>query len=163
MIGLAREVTDVVLEMLRDHGELAQWLTERTFPAGQVLEPADRIVGWQISNEVNEKNLQLRYPNLAVYCAGIKNEQREKFRRFSGRLEMVVETRVSAERVNDLQGELQDAVEAVAARLEAWKGDWGEGRFFGGGYEVQFGAVKPGGKGFVQTAKVVFAVEVSRG
>ena len=46
--------------------------------------------------------------------------------------------------------------------LEGSLGEWGAGMFYGGGYEVAFGAVKRGGRNFVQAAKVTFEVEVSR-
>ena len=34
--------------------------------------------------------------------------------------------------------------------------------FFGGEFEAQFGAVKQGGRNFIQVAKIVFQIGVSR-
>jgi hypothetical protein len=36
------------------------------------------------------------------------------------------------------------------------------GVFYGGVYEVEYGAVKHGGKNFIQIAKVTFNLEISR-
>jgi hypothetical protein len=57
---------------------------------------------------------------------------------------------------------LQLYVDAVTRVLDRSRGDWSEGMYYTGGYEVTFGAVKRGGKNFVQTAKVAFEVGVSR-
>ena len=40
-------------------------------------------------------------------------------------------------------------------------GDWGQGMFFAGGYEVAFEPVRHGGKNFLQVAKVSFEVDLS--
>ena len=53
-------------------------------------------------------------------------------------------------------------VDAVCALLDDSRGDWGDGAFYAGGYEVAFEAVARGGKNFLQRAKVKFEVEVSR-
>jgi hypothetical protein len=54
-------------------------------------------------------------------------------------------------------------VEAITGVLDANRGDWGNGVFYGGGYEVTFGASKHGGKNFLQAARVTFDVDVSIG
>jgi hypothetical protein len=41
-------------------------------------------------------------------------------------------------------------------------GDWGDGIFFSGVYDVQFQAPKVGGFGYVESAKVTCSVNVSR-
>lgn len=163
MVGLAKEVTDVVVGMLRGPGALKEYVEGRSLERGVPAEMVDRVIGLQVGGDIADKNLPLRYPAFGVYCAGIKNLQKEKFRRFSGVLEMVVEARVSSERSERLQDELQGAVEGVTAKLEEWRGDWGDGLFYGGGYDVSFSAAKAGGRGFGQVAKVTFEVEVSRG
>jgi hypothetical protein len=54
-------------------------------------------------------------------------------------------------------------VDAITQVLDKSRGDWGDGVFFDGGYEVTFGGVKHGGRNFLQIAKVVFALEISAG
>jgi hypothetical protein len=105
----------------------------------------------------------VQYPVFYVYCEKISNQLREKFRTFSGRARMAVEVRVSQEGLEELGRKTELYAEAVTDVLDRNRGDWGGGLFYGGGYEVAFGAVKRGGKGFVQTAKIGFDVEVSLG
>ena len=61
---------------------------------------------------------------------------------------------------------LEDALElyadSVMHSLDAARGDWGSGMFYAGGYEVAFGAVKRGGRNFIQAAKISFEIAVSR-
>ncbi len=42
------------------------------------------------------------------------------------------------------------------------RGDWGNGMFYSGGYEISFAAVKRGGRGFLQAARIGFNVGVSK-
>jgi hypothetical protein len=53
-------------------------------------------------------------------------------------------------------------VDAVCALLDDSRGDWGDGAFYAGGYEVNYETVARGGKNFLQRAKVGFDVEVSK-
>lgn len=103
-----------------------------------------------------------KYPIVTVYCEKITNVLREKFRTFSGTARLAMEVRVSQDRLDDIQRRLHLYVDAVTGVLERNRGDWGQGMFYAGGYEVGFGVVKHGGKNFVQSAKVSFDVEISR-
>jgi hypothetical protein len=96
-----------------------------------------------------------------MYCASVKNLQREKFRTFSGEANMVVETRISQDRVDGLETVSQMYVDAVTMVLDQNRGDWGNGVSYNGGYEVNYGPVKHGGRNFLQTAKISFSVDVS--
>jgi hypothetical protein len=71
--------------------------------------------------------------------------------------------RVSHDRLESLDQLLELHVEAVTDVLDSHRGDWGGGIFYAGGYEVTFAGAKHGGKNFVQSAKVVFDVNVSIG
>jgi hypothetical protein len=53
-------------------------------------------------------------------------------------------------------------VDVLTDVLDANRGDWGDGVFYTGGYEVVFGAVKSGGKNFLQQAKITFDMDVSK-
>lgn len=163
MLNVARDVTQAVTGKLRENWELVEFLEDRTNGLGVPLEWSERLVERHANAEVIEKTQQLRYPHYAVFCERLVNKQWEKFRQFSGRAEMVVEARVSVERLELMYDELQAALTGIFTMLGENRGDWGTGLFYGGGYEITFEPVKQGGKNFVQRARVNFPVEVSRG
>jgi hypothetical protein len=103
-----------------------------------------------------------KYPSVNVYCQSIKNQLVEKFRTFSGIAQMAIELRCSQDRLDGLQEAVALYVDSTMAMLNASRGDWGDGMFYGGQYEVVFGPVKQGGKNFMQIAKVTFEIGVSR-
>jgi hypothetical protein len=72
-----------------------------------------------------------------------------------------MEVRSSQDRLEGLERQVQLYVDAVTAVLDRRRGDWGDGLFYGGGYEAAFGPVKRGGKNYVQTAKITIEVDVS--
>ncbi len=111
--------------------------------------------------ELAEK-IGAHYPSANIYCERITNSLREKFRTFSGTVRMAVDVRHSQDRLEGMEDGLERYADAVARTLDAAKGDWGDGMYYAGGFEISFGPVKQGGKGFVQTAKVTFDVGVSR-
>jgi hypothetical protein len=112
--------------------------------------------------DIAERILGAKYPAVNVYCEKIVNELREKFRSFSGRAQMAIEIRQSQDRLEGLQDRLELYADAVMQLLNGSRGDWGDGMFYSGEYEVAFGPVKQGGKNFMQVAKVTFEIGVSR-
>ena len=102
----------------------------------------DHIVAQNVTPELSEKSLGTKYPLLYVYCPKIVNQLREKFRRFSGQAHMVVEARVSQDRLEEIETNLQVYVDAIVQVLDENRGDWGDGFSYGGGYEVVFGGCK---------------------
>jgi len=112
--------------------------------------------------ELAERSTLLHYPMVNVYCEKIVNSLQEKFRAFSGTVEMAVEIRYSQDRLDGLQDALDLYTDAVTQVLNGGRGDWGDGMFYGGAYEVSFAPVKKGGKNFMQVAKVTFEIGVSR-
>jgi hypothetical protein len=122
---------------------------------------AAQVTVENVSNEILERSKAVQYPSLNMYCASVKNLQREKFRTFSGEANMVVETRISQDRVDGLETVSQMYVDAVTMVLDQNRGDWGNGVSYNGGYEVNYGPVKHGGRNFLQTAKISFSVDVS--
>jgi hypothetical protein len=115
-----------------------------------------------VAADIAERSTALKYPAANVYCEKIVNELKEKFRRFSGRVQMVIELRHSQDRLDGLQDRLELYADATMAWLHAGRGDWGDGVFYGGKYEVSFGPVKQGGRNFIQAAKVTFEIGVSK-
>jgi hypothetical protein len=124
------------------------------------LSAAD-ILNGHVAAEIAEKTSGVRYPVIYVYCQKVKNELREKFRTFSGTVDLAVEIRVSHEHMSDLQDSLQMYVEAVTDVLDKKRGHWTAGIFYTGGYEIQYGPIKRGGRSFIQSAKVELTVNVS--
>ena len=120
-----------------------------------------QVVAQNVTPDLSEQSTANNYPLVYVYCLKVVNELREKFRAFSGEAQMVVEARVSQDRLDQIESNLQAYVDAITQVLNNSRGDLGNGTFFAGEYEVTFGAVKHGGRNFLQTAKVAFALQIS--
>jgi hypothetical protein len=131
-----------------------QGITLAPLPAGQVW-------AQQITQEAAERGGASSYPAVFVYCEGMVNELREKFRSFSGKAQMAIEMRVSQDRFDSLPQDLHRYTEAITEVLGRSRGTLAPGMFFGGGYKVEFGPVKRGGKNFLQSAKITFDLQVS--
>ncbi len=112
--------------------------------------------------DIGDKNIQLTYPRICLYSLGVKNAQIEKFRSLSGTVSVVGEVWASANLVNDADEWIHFYVEAMTNILRENIGDWGDGMFFSGIYDVQFQAPKSGGIGYVESAKVTCNLNVSR-
>jgi len=114
-----------------------------------------------VAADLAEKGSTVKYPAVNVYCEQIVNQMTEKFRTFSGTVQMAIEIRHSQDRLEGLQASLDLYADAMTAVLDTSRGDWGDGAFYSGGYKVAFGAVKQGGKNFIQVAKITFEIGVS--
>jgi hypothetical protein len=123
---------------------------------------ASHIHEVNVAADLAEKTAGVRYPVVNIYCEKIINDHKEKFRTFSGRVQVAAEIRLSQDRLTGLTDALETFVDAVSDVLAKNRGDWGDGMFYGGAYEVIFTAIKHGGKNFIQSAKVTFDVEVSK-
>jgi len=134
-------------------------LADREF-AGLV--DASQVRPQNVAADMAERAVGAKYPGVNVYCEKIVNGLREKFRSFSGTVRMVMEVRHSQDRLEGLQDRLELYVDAAMQMLNTSRGDWGDGMFFGGEYEVSFGPVKQGGRNFIQVAKVTFEIGVSK-
>jgi hypothetical protein len=130
---------------------------------GVTLAPvtAKQVYAQNAAQALIERSLEVRYPTVLVYCEKIVNDLREKFRTFSGRALLAVEVRVSQDRIEGIEQLLTNYVDAITRVLDQNRGDWGGGTFYTGGYEVSFDQVEPGGKHFLQSARVRFQVLVS--
>ncbi len=159
-----RAATEHIAAILKSPGGLAASIASITFREGTspvVLQP-DQIRSHNVAADLAEKTTGVHYPAIYIYCERVSNELREKFRTFAGRVTLVIEARVSKDRIEELDGELQILVEAITRVLDVEKGDWGHGLCYPGGYEIAFGPVKHGGKNFLQSAKVTFAVDARK-
>lgn len=122
-----------------------------------------QIVSQHAAADLLEKSVGAQYPRVHLYCEKITNQLKEKFRTFSGTVRLVAEVRASQDRVENLEPSLLLYVDAVTDVLDSHRGDWGEGYFFTGGYEVTFSPMKHGGKNFIQSAKISFDLNASQG
>ena len=125
------------------------------------ITPAQVAVS-SISPDIGDKNVQLTYPRICLYSSGLKNTQQEKFRSLSGSVAVVAEIWASGNMVTQTDQWIHFYVEAVTVLLRQSIGDWNDGFFFSGMYDVQFLPPKAGGFGFVQSAKVTCNLNVSR-
>ncbi len=102
----------------------------------------DQVVAQNVAFDLAERSAGVNYPTVYVYCEGMTNLLKEKFRTFSGKVSMVVEVRVSADRLETLAQEIQLYAGAVTEVLDSHRGEWGPGMFYTGGYKVEFGPAK---------------------
>jgi hypothetical protein len=123
---------------------------------------AAQVRSQNVAADVAERSVAVQYPAVNVYCEKIVNSLKEKFRTFSGSVQMAMELRHSQDRLDGLQDELELYTDALTQVLNDGRGDWGDGMFYGGTYEVSFGPIKKGGKNYIQVAKVTFEIGVSR-
>jgi hypothetical protein len=123
---------------------------------------AAQIVLSSVSQEMGDMDIQLSYPRVCLYSAGIKNTQIEKFMSLSGSLGAVADIWTSGDFIGDVDQWIHFYVEAFTNVLRKNIGDWGDGVFFSGVYDVQFQLPKVGGLGFLQAARVTFNLNVSR-
>lgn len=123
---------------------------------------AAQVYPQNVAADVAERSGMAKYPAVNVYCEKIVNNHVEKFRTFSGSVQMAIELRHSQDRLDGLQEALELYADAVMQVLNAGRGDWGDGMFYSGEYQASFGAVKHGGKNFVQAAKITFEIGVSK-
>jgi len=131
---------------------------------GQPLLPLNsaQVRAQNVAADIGDKSNAMQYPAVNVYCEKIVNSLTEKFRAFSGTVQATVELRHSQDRLEGLQDALEQYADAAMQVLNGNRGDWGNGVFYGGAYQVVFGAVKHGGKNFQQVAKITFEIGVSR-
>jgi hypothetical protein len=122
---------------------------------------APQVLAQNVAPDIAERTAGVTYPAVYVYCDGMANQLKEKFRTFSGTAKMTIEIRVSHDGIHALGRDLEFYSSAAAEVLDSNRGDWGNGMFYAGGYDVEFGPVKRGGTNFLQVAKINFQLDVS--
>lgn len=122
---------------------------------------AESVIAQNAPVALMEKSSAVKYPVVLVYADRVQNLLTEKFRNFSGKVRAVAEVRASQDRIEGLEERVRLYVDAVTQVLDGNRGDWGQGMFFTGGYEVKFDPVQHGGRNVLQVAKVIFEVDLS--
>ena len=163
MASIGNTVTASVLAVLTAPGTMDLKVNELARVQGARGEIArTSIVVLNGGPELVERTAHARYPALHIYCDRLTNSLKEKFRVFSGTAHVTVEVRYSQDRLEGMDGGLQAFTDAVCQLLDLARGDWKQGTYYAGGYDVAFATVKAAGQGFLQVAKIGFEVEVSR-
>lgn len=122
---------------------------------------ASQIILSSVDPNLGDDNVQLTYPRICIYPWTVKNARAEKFRSFSGTVSVAAEIWASGVLVQQIDQWIHFYVEAYTSLLRQNTGDWKDGMFFSGMYDVQFQSPKTGGLGFVESAKVTCVLNVS--
>ncbi len=157
-------VSRAAVELLRAHDNGLPAAVGALSTASGIIHPPfppELVRMSNIAADLAEKSTVARYPQVTLYCDRVSNRLKEKFRRFSGTVTLTAEARVSHINLEGIEDNSHLLADAVTEVLDANRGDWGNGMYFGGAYEVSYGPVKAGGKNFIQITKVTFDVEVS--
>ena len=161
MTSIASVTTRALMDLLTANpgvaGRVAERLRESNQPVTELAAP--RVVEGYAAAELMDRAQGGPYPQISVYCERVRNSLREKFNRFSGTVDLVVEVRHSQDRLEELQPRTQMFSEAVVAVLDDARGDWAEGIYYTGEYEIKFEPVRHGGRNFLQVARVRVPVE----
>lgn len=156
-------VTAQVVALLNAPNGLNACIATLAQAGNVVLAPLapSQVLAQNVSVEIAERSTNVKYPCVSIYCEKIVNQLKEKFRNFSGKAVMVIEVRVSQDRMEGIEQQVQMYLDAATQVLDQNRGDWGEGMYYAGCYEATFAAVRHGGQNFIQSGKVTFDVGVS--
>jgi hypothetical protein len=124
--------------------------------------PASQIILSSADADITDRRREISYPRIAIYTDRVVNNLKEKFRTLSGSVSVTMAIAASADLVEQVEQWLHFYIEAVTNVLRRNVGDWGNGIFFPGTYDVQIQPPKPGGSGFVQSANIICTLSVSR-
>ena len=161
--SVAGTTTSKVMQLITSDSGMNATLQSASMPGPLPVEliSTQQVSAQNVSIEISDRSQAQHYPLLQVYCEKVSNLLEEKFRTFSGKAQMAIEIRHSQDRIDGLEAALGCYADAMMQVLDFSRGDWGDGMYYGGGYQVAFSAVKHGGKNFVQSAKVIFEIGVS--
>lgn len=109
-----------------------------------------------------ELQQELGYPRVSVFSTRVRNTQMEKFRALSGTITVSAEIAATADLLSDVDTWIHFYIEAITSILRESRGDWGDGVFYSGAYDVDVQAPKAGASGFLQLARINLEVGVSR-
>jgi hypothetical protein len=163
MLPLTLLATNKLLNLLTVNDALSQAVSTNAAAAGVDVTPLNttQIIGSFVSLEMGDLNLQLTYPRVCVYAGQVANDQREKFRSFSGVVAVITDIWSSASLEQPTELSLHFYAEGVTDILQTNLGDWGDGFRYSGVYGVHLQTPKIGGTGFVQLARLTCNLDVS--
>ena len=114
-----------------------------------------------VTPAMGDRNLQLIYPRICIYPGILKNTLVEKFRSFSGQVDLIAEIWASGDLIDHVDQSIHFYTQGLASVLQRNRGDWDDGIFFAGEYQITFQPPKAGGLGFVESAKVTLSLHAS--
>lgn len=164
MTPLTIEIPQRITQMLTASGGLTAWIENVQVSSGFALPmiPASQILVSSAGGDLLDKVEQIPYPRISAFTAKLDNTLREKFCSFSGTADAALAISASSDAIRQTEQNIHFYIEAVTDILRQNTGDWGNGLFFSGQFEVQLQPPKAGGTGFVQTATVTCTITVSR-
>ena len=163
MFPLTLLCSNKLLNLLTANNALSQAVNANAAIAGVVLAPLNsgQIIASFAAPDMGDLDLQLSYPRVCVSSNQVANNQREKFRTFSGVVSVVANVWASASLEQQTELALHFYLEGICALLRANIGDWGDGCRYSGMYDARLQTPKTGGAGFVQSAAMTVNLEVS--
>lgn len=124
--------------------------------------PSTQVFVTSTSTSMADVQQQLGYPRVTVFSNRFRNQQIEKFRSVSGVVSVVAEISATADLVDQVESAIHFYVEAIGNLLRRNIGDWGDGVFFPGAYDVDVQPPTTGASGFLQLARITCELKVSR-
>ena len=163
MLSIAGRATSKLQEVLTAPNGLNTSLAALAQSESVTVSPisATNLFTDNVSSDIAEKTVEPKYTAIYIYCDKMANTLTEKFRSFSGTLQMTIDVRVSQDRLDGIDQVSQLYTAAVTQTLDQNRGDWGQGLFYAGRYEVSFGPVKHGGRNFIKSAKISVQLNAS--
>lgn len=163
-MALVREVVTLLHNLLSSERGIAKGWTagSEAVEAGLPRVSADQIITDHIPASLLTQQSAVRYPRFQIYCARVENQMREKFNRFSGTAQLTVEIHHSGEKWDSVSSGLGLYVQAVTDVVEANRGELRAGVHLPGRYSVEIDAPKAGGRGYLQSARILVPVEIVR-
>jgi hypothetical protein len=164
MLPITLLAAQKVLNLLSGSNGLQQQINALSVASNIQMPPitSTQIVLSSANPDIGDRNMQLSYPRICLYSSALKNTQNEKFRSLSGTVSVIAEIWASGNLVDDTDQWIHFYVEAMTMILRQNIGDWGDGFFFSGVYDVRFQPPKAGGLGFVESASITCTLNISR-
>ncbi len=163
MLPLTLLAANKLLNLLTVNDALSQAISANAAASGVDVPPLNtsQIITSYADPDIGDLNLQLTYPRVCIYANQVTNNQREKFRAFSGMVSLVSDVWSSSDLEQTTETALHFFGEGIAEILEANLGDWGDGFRYSGVYSIQVYPPKEGGLGFVQLARITCHLDVT--
>ncbi len=163
MLPLTLLATNKLLNLLTVNDALSKAISSNAASSGVDVTPlgTQQIISSYVNPDMGDLNLQLTYPRVCIYASQVANNQREKFRAFSGTVSVTADVWSSASLEQPVETALHFYIEGIAEILQANLGDWGDGFRFSGVYGAHLQPPQVGGLGFVQLGRVTCDLHVT--
>jgi hypothetical protein len=162
MTGIQKLCTDKAIAALEESPSTLSSELGRLAEDYGLAPPTVRLAAHNMPAELLEKTAGASYPAVHIYCERVSNALKQRFTKFSGTARMAASIRASHDRWEQVEQQAALLVEAITNLLEGKRGDWGDGVYYSGAYEVGFSSIRSGGKHFMQTALINFELDVVR-